>query len=227
MVQNGPQTSKEEIAATGQVLARPTQPIVAGEVGLHPLGLDGKRDGFFYVPKSYRPEQPAPLVLMLHGAGGSAEVGLQPFQHLADQSGIILLAIDSRYKTWDMIISHYGPDIAFMDRALAEMFSRYAIDPSRVAIGGFSDGASYALSVGISKATCLRTSLPFHQGSCGLQDVKEHHACLSPTANGILCSRLTDAAVGSYLSCSRQDTMCITKSLMELTPFLVRSPAKL
>ncbi|MBD2019111.1 phospholipase [Leptolyngbya sp. FACHB-36] len=164
MVHNGSQTSKEEIAATGQLLARPTQPTAAGAVGLHPLELDGKRDGFLYVPNSYRPEQPAPLVLMLHGAGGSAEGGLQPFQHLADQSDIILLAIDSRYKTWDMIISHYGPDIAFMDRALTQTFSRYAIDPSRLAIGGFSDGASYALSVGISNGNLFTHVIAFSPG---------------------------------------------------------------
>ena len=49
-----------------------------------------------------------------------------------------------------MLIGRYGSDIAFIDRALAQIFNRNAIDPSKVAIAGFSDGASYALSVGLT-----------------------------------------------------------------------------
>jgi phospholipase/carboxylesterase len=56
-----------------------------------------------------------------------------------------LLAPDSRDRTWDVILSSFGPDVDYIDRALGSTFQRYAIDPDRIAIGGFSDGASYAL----------------------------------------------------------------------------------
>jgi predicted esterase len=51
-----------------------------------------------------------------------------------------------------------------IDRALEHMFSRYAIDPERLAIGGFSDGASYALSLGISNGDLFTHVLAFSPG---------------------------------------------------------------
>ncbi len=151
-------------AAQGQLLSRPTHPTATGAPGLHPLGLDGQRDGFVYVPKTYRATRPAPLVLMLHGAGGDAEGGLKVLQNLADSFGTILLAVDSRQQTWDILRGRYGPDITFMDRALAQTFSRYVIDLNRVAIAGFSDGASYALSVGITNGDLFSHIIAFSPG---------------------------------------------------------------
>jgi len=88
---------------------------------------------------------------MLHGAGGDARGGLTPFQNLADATGLILLAPASRRQTWDVLVGGYGPDIALIDQALAQTFSHYAVDPTRIAIEGFSDGASYPSSVTFGK----------------------------------------------------------------------------
>jgi phospholipase/carboxylesterase len=41
-------------------------------------------------------------------------------------------------------------DVAFLDRALRHTFQRCRIDPAQIALAGFSDGASYALSLGVS-----------------------------------------------------------------------------
>src|SRR5919201_3627881 len=41
--------------------------------GRHSLGLGSDRDGILVVPRSYSPDTPAPLALMLHGAGGRAD----------------------------------------------------------------------------------------------------------------------------------------------------------
>ena len=113
----------------GRLRARPGQPVSAAPVGMQPLGLDADRDGLLYVPVGYQPDRPAPFVLMLHGAGGSAPGGMGPLRDLADEAGLILLAPDSRRRTWDMLLSGYGPDIAFIDRALEQTFGRYAVDP--------------------------------------------------------------------------------------------------
>lgn len=151
-------------AAQGRLLSRPTQSPATGAPGLHPLGLDGQRDGLIYVPKTYRVTRPVPLVLMLHGAGGDAEGGLKVLQNLADPFNTIVLAVDSRQPTWDILRGSYGRDIAFMDRALAQTFSRYAINSNRVAIAGFSDGASYALSVGITNGDLFSHIIAFSPG---------------------------------------------------------------
>lgn len=148
----------------GRLSARPAQPTEAAPAGLQPLGLGTGRDGLLYVPPSYRSEQPAPLALMLHGAGGNAEGGLAPLQRLADDAGLILLSPASRRQTWDVIAGGYGLDVAFIDRALEQTFERYAVDPAHVAVGGFSDGASYALSVGITNGDLFTHVVAFSPG---------------------------------------------------------------
>ena len=158
------QPADREAAAEGRLLARPETVTNAAPTGLHQLGLDGARDALLYVPSGYRPEKPAPLAVMFHGAGGVAQHDLGLLQGLAEMTGIILLAPPSRRQTWDVIFGSYGPDITFIDRALMHTFSHYAIDPSRVAVGGFSDGASYALSVGITNGELFSHVLAFSPG---------------------------------------------------------------
>ena len=92
---------------------------------------------------------PAPLAVILHGAGGSARRVLS-FFGVADELGVIVLSPESRGGTWDAIRGSFGLDIEFLDRALSLTFDRCAVDRNRVAIGGFSDGASYGLSVGLA-----------------------------------------------------------------------------
>lgn len=129
-------------------LASPTMKIGPGE---HALGLGGDRDGVLIVPKGYSPNTPAALALMLHGAGGSGRRVSSLFS-VAAELGVIVLAPESRSGTWDAIASGYGPDVAFLNRALEHTFARCAIDARRVAIGGFSDGATYGLSIGLASA---------------------------------------------------------------------------
>jgi predicted esterase len=127
--------------------------------------LGAARESYLYVPVGYRTERKAPLVLLLHGAGGHARQGLQLLRNLADATGIILLAPASRERTWDLLVGRrYGPDATMIDRALEQTFSRYAIDPARLAIGGFSDGASYALSLGITNGDLFTHVLAFSPG---------------------------------------------------------------
>jgi phospholipase/carboxylesterase len=61
---------------------------------------------------------------------------------------MVFVAPQSASFTWDLVNNHFGPDVRFLDRALHYTFERCNIDPARIAIGGFSDGASYALSLG-------------------------------------------------------------------------------
>jgi phospholipase/carboxylesterase len=84
----------------------------------------------------------------------------------ADETGLILLALSSREPTWDSILDRgrYGSDIAVIDRALEHTFSRWAVDPARVAVGGYSDGASYALSLGIANGDLFSDVIAFSPG---------------------------------------------------------------
>jgi phospholipase/carboxylesterase len=135
----------------GRLRARPNKIAAPPTVmpGRRPLGLDSQRDGAFLVPAGLDPARPAPLIVAPHGAGGIAMQLLDLMAVQAESHGVIVLAPESRGSTWDMIQGGYGPDVAFIDRALAKIFQLHPIDPSRVALSGFSDGASYGLSLGV------------------------------------------------------------------------------
>jgi phospholipase/carboxylesterase len=151
-------------AREGRITVRPHPPTESGRKGLQALGLDDRRDAWVYVPQRYDPGRVAPLILSLHGAGGQGRNHLGHLVPLADKYGLILLAPTSRQGSWDVIHGGYGPDIAVLDRALEQTFNRYAVDPKQLAIEGFSDGASYALSVGLTNGDLFTCILAFSPG---------------------------------------------------------------
>src|SRR5437899_1332354 len=119
--------------------------------GAHDLKLgDGDRDGVLFVPKSYKPDAATPFMIMLHGAGGTGRAaGVSTFP-LAEEFGVIVLAPDSRDEaTWDVLLHGYGPDVEFIGQALRQTRRQCTIDPKKMWMAGHSDGASYALSLGL------------------------------------------------------------------------------
>ena len=123
-----------------------TTSLTTGPLGLEPNG----RDGVVQIPSGVPRNTPVPLLVFLHGATQSGERMLARIGPAAEQAGVAVLAPDSRNGTWDAIRGNFGEDIAFLDRALEHVYARLAVDPTRLAIGGFSDGASYALSLGLA-----------------------------------------------------------------------------
>ena len=151
---------------SGVLRVRPEQIATAAAPtpGRHPLGLDGRRDGAFLVPAGLDSAKPAPLIVALHGAGGIATQMLDLLAIQAERQGMIVLAPESRGSTWDGIRGGYGPDVAFIDRALTKIFQLQRIDPARIALSGFSDGASYALSLGVINGELFDHILAFSPG---------------------------------------------------------------
>ena len=148
------------------MLSKPTSPShPTAPTGLRPLGLGSGRDGLLYVPPGYDgAAEKAPLALMLHGAGGDARSGISHFLDLADAAGLVLLAPESRGRTWDVLVGGYGPDVAFIDKALGQTFDRLDVDTGRLAVAGFSDGASYALSLGLTNGDLFTRVIAFSPG---------------------------------------------------------------
>jgi phospholipase/carboxylesterase len=151
----------------GRLSSRPHPPAPGQPPsGLVPLQLAGSdRDGALYVPPSYRHDTPAPLILSLHGAGGSGRRGLRRLQAHADATGFLLLVPDSREATWDVVRAGvFGPDVDFLDRALDLVYNRYNVDPARIMTEGFSDGASYALCIGLVNGDLFSRVIAFSPG---------------------------------------------------------------
>jgi len=119
--------------------------LTSGAIG---LGSDG-RDGVVQMPATI-PDGQLAVLLYLHGATQSGTGMLRRVGPAADKAGVVLVAPDSRGTTWDAIRGNFGDDVLFLDRVLELVFAKVDVDPSRIAVGGFSDGASYALSLGLS-----------------------------------------------------------------------------
>jgi phospholipase/carboxylesterase len=147
----GPDTSKTDARLTATPHT-PKSPLLSP--GLHVLGLgDGGRDGWVFVPDAAA-NGPVPLLVILHGAGASAD----EWDYLTGDfngRGIAVIAPDSVKGSWDYRYG-FGPDVHFIDIALQYTFDRVKVDASRVAIAGFSDGATYSLTLGMTNGDLFR-----------------------------------------------------------------------
>jgi phospholipase/carboxylesterase len=135
-----------EPARLSSRLMAPTQQATLG-LSTIDLGSFEQRCRLF-VPQSYRPEQPLPLMLMFHGSGGRALSTIDSLREWAEHLEIIVVATDAFNGTWDALEGEFGTDILAADMALRAAFDRCAIDPRHVCVAGYSDGATYALGVG-------------------------------------------------------------------------------
>lgn len=147
-----------------RLLARPGKDAAVREPGTHSLGLRSERDAILHIPKSADPAKAAPLLVYLHGAGGSEQQGIKRLSSFADESGFLLLSPASSSMTWDAIRDGYGPDVSAIDQALTRTFAARRVDPQRIAVCGFSDGASYALGLGLSNGDLFGSIMAFSPG---------------------------------------------------------------
>jgi phospholipase/carboxylesterase len=150
-------------AGNGRLQARPRRDVTTSVKGTLKLGLGGTRDAVLQMPPATGSGM-LPLVVLLHGAGGAGERQLARFASTPGDAGLAVLAPDSRGGTWDGIGGVFGPDVDYLDRALAKVFELVAVDPALVSVAGFSDGASYALSLGLINGDLFRKIAAFSPG---------------------------------------------------------------
>jgi phospholipase/carboxylesterase len=104
------------------------------------------------------------LILALHGAGsGGSRGGLYVFRGGWDEPGVVLIAPAAEGTTWSFLRGR-DTDLPFVDRALARAFARCRVDPRRIAVGGFSDGATYALALGLANGDLFRAIMALSPG---------------------------------------------------------------
>lgn len=115
------------------------------------LIVDGlKRTYSIHVPFSYN-GNPIPLVIALHGGGGSAEkmASLTDFNALSDQKGFIVVYPEGVENHWNdgRKLQQYKThrenidDIKFISVLIDHLAEEYSIDESRIYATGISNGA--------------------------------------------------------------------------------------
>jgi phospholipase/carboxylesterase len=107
--------------------------------------------------------EPRALVVVFHGAGGGSRDGLYAFRGAWRTPGLVLVAPAARGSTWSLLTGR-DTDVVTVNRALARAWKRCRIDRRQVATGGFSDGATYALSLGLQNGNVFRAVLALSPG---------------------------------------------------------------
>ncbi|MTV40577.1 alpha/beta hydrolase [Duganella radicis] len=135
------------------------------EAGTHQLSFGDGRKALLHVPPDANAEgRRLHLLLLLHGAGGRHGGGDHIALGHAVRHGALLLVPDAQDSSWDFLRGGFGADLAFIDRTLLWTMQRYEVDEQAMAIAGFSDGASYALSVGLMNGHLFSDILAFSPG---------------------------------------------------------------
>jgi predicted esterase len=152
------------LRAQGRMRARAVAPVEKpAPAGLRQLKARDRRDSLVYIPEAAAKFEKAPLVLVLHGATQGAEQGIALLRSQADQHGFLLVAPSSFRRTWE-IEDEWGPDFDNVDLSLALSFSLRNVDPKRISVAGFSDGASYALALGLTNGDLFNAVMAFSPG---------------------------------------------------------------
>jgi polyhydroxybutyrate depolymerase len=149
------------LPASAQTLATALAP------GSHELSLvhaGQVRDFIVHVPRSYRADRPVPLVLALHGGGGSMEVmardRLYGLVAQSEASGWIVVfpngfsRLGGKLATWNAGLccgaarDRGSDDVGFLRAVVSDVQRRLAVDPQRVFATGMSNGGmmSYRLA---------------------------------------------------------------------------------
>jgi predicted esterase len=158
----------ENVGTTGRVDAPPLARNGAGcEPGEHTLRLGNGRPAHMRVTPGGSGGRRA-LLLVLHGAGGTSKDGLWAFRGAWDLPGVVLVAPSAQGGTWSLLLGT-DTDLPFVNRALGRALSRCRIDERKIGVGGFSDGATYALSLGLSNGALFRAVMALSPGGMAVK----------------------------------------------------------
>jgi phospholipase/carboxylesterase len=146
-----------------RITARPQAVTASLAPGYYPLNVDPAHDAVLFVPTTAASAS-IPLIVMLHGAGGTVGA-VQQVYDLGEKYGIAVLAPKSLGATWDLASgAGFAQDVVSINKALQSTFQKINVDAAHIALVGFSDGASYALSLGLPNGDLFTHVIAFSPG---------------------------------------------------------------
>lgn len=130
----------------------------------------GPSRAFVLTPAQIDPQRVYPLVTVLHGAGRQDELLARACLEEPDRRQAIFVVPRSVQLSWDLISGGERPDLDFLEWIYGQIYQRYPVDPARQALLGYSDGASYALSVGLSNPHLFSAVMGWAAGFAAIDD---------------------------------------------------------
>ena len=103
-------------------------------------------------PDVIDPTRRYPLFTILHGAGRHDQALARGYRKEPNRRNAFFLIPRSVDPTWDLIVGGERHDLDFLEYAYDLIYRRYPIDALQQSLVGYSDGASYALSMGLCNA---------------------------------------------------------------------------
>lgn len=113
---------------------------------------NGPSSGVLLTPEVMDPARSYPLITVLHGAGRQDEMLVKACRSEPERRQALFFVPRSVAPTWDLIAGGGRVDLDFLEHAYDLIYRRYRVDAFSQCLIGYSDGASYALSVGLSNA---------------------------------------------------------------------------
>ncbi|MFC6153414.1 alpha/beta hydrolase family esterase [Nocardioides yefusunii] len=136
----------------------------AASTGLHPLvSADGERQYYLDLPEGYSPDgEPLPLVLALHGTGGSHAKWLDDTYNLADAVGddaimVYPEALVSTNGTRQWVTER---DVPYVAAVLDQLENQVTFDHDNVLVTGQSSGAGMSHEIGCQLGDRVRAIAP-------------------------------------------------------------------
>lgn len=134
------------------------------------------------------PESPA-LVIALHGTGGKGEQMLRALERSCEHLGIVCIAPDALRPAGDGYAWTYRDESEwFVDHLISTAAEEHGIDPKRVIVVGFSQGANIALILAQSRQDLIAAAVPV----CGHYEPSNTNADTAPVPTYLLTGSKDD-----------------------------------
>jgi polyhydroxybutyrate depolymerase len=129
-----------------------------------------ERRTLLHAPPTYRPGRSIPLVVALHGRPSSAEElrRTSALDATADANAFLLAYPDALDGSWNALECCDGADdVGFLTALVGELVRSWNVDPDRVYVTGFSNGASMTYRLAVEASDIVAAIAPVSGGFYG------------------------------------------------------------
>jgi polyhydroxybutyrate depolymerase len=181
-----------------------------------------------FVPPTYDPNKPIPIVVMLHG---DIAVSLRPYvpmEQATNGKAIVVYPYGAGGGGWDLSAPQNNYDYPFMEALRASLESNYCADKKRVFSYGVSNGAFFANMVACWRGTKIFNGIAAQSGGLyapegveAVYDDQGRFICPSGPVPAIILHGTSDAVVSYQDGLGARDTWLAANSCSSspTTPF--------